>query len=83
MTLPEAKGLVSYILDLAVWAVVILWLVSLSPLGRDDTDPGSWGKRSGFVPRVDHKTGCEYLEGGRGGITPRLTADGSHMGCKQ
>lgn len=35
-------------------------------------------ERLGFYIRKDPATGCLYLEGDRGGITPRLRADGSH-----
>ena len=31
---------------------------------------------------TDAKTGCEFLISGSGSITPRIDADGIHMGCK-
>lgn len=31
---------------------------------------------------VDNVTGCEFLISGNGSITPRIDADGIHMGCK-
>lgn len=47
----------------------------------DDTDPP--GGRSGAILITDHATGCQYLRAGwAGGITPRIDADGVHMGCK-
>jgi hypothetical protein len=66
--------------------VALIWLgaagYAVSPIGRDDTDPGQWGARSGLMPYTDAATGCQYLRAGFGGITPRLTAKGEHMGCK-
>lgn len=32
---------------------------------------------------TDHLTGCQYLMGSRGGLTPRLDADGNHICNKQ
>ena len=31
---------------------------------------------------IDGDTGCQYLQNPNGGITPRIDADGVHMGCK-
>lgn len=62
--------------------VALAWIYAVSPIGRDDTDPGQWGARSGLMPHTDAATGCQYLRAGFGGITPRLTAKGEHMGCK-
>jgi len=46
---------------------------------RDDTDGQ---KRSNMALRTDYGTGCQYLESSRGAITPRLSVDGKHVGCK-
>lgn len=43
----------------------------------DDTDTPE--KRSGMRPHVDALTGCQYLSVSKGGITPRLDAQGRHM----
>lgn len=56
-------------------------LISLTPLSRDDSDPGTWGARSGMAVYVDHKTGCEYLSAG-GGFGPRLDSTG-HQVCEE
>lgn len=40
------------------------------------------GKRSGMAFYVDHGTGCQYV-GGLLNVTPRLGADGKHVGCRQ
>lgn len=65
----------------AVLLVAAYFLVaaigSCSP--RDATDPPS-GARSGMLLRTDHATGCQYLAEPFGGITPRVDADGRHMG---
>lgn len=67
------------------WVLVGYFLVVMvgkSPMGRDDSDPGQWGQRSGLMPRTDSRTGCQYLEGTRGGLTPRLDHNGRHVGCR-
>ncbi len=46
---------------------------------KDNTDPPHG--RSGMRLHADNLTGCQYLSIPGGGITPRLTADGRHMGC--
>lgn len=72
-----------------LWAIVIVLVVTAifveSPLARDDTDagPGWFDDRSNMKPLTDGKTGCQYLAGEKGGLTPRLTYDGKHMGCNQ
>lgn len=37
------------------------------------------GSRSGLEVRQDALTGCEYLAGSRGGLTPRLDHEGQHI----
>lgn len=67
------------------WLLLTYFLIVLigkSPAARDDTDPGQWGARSGVVPRTDSLTGCQYLEAGNGGLTPRLDGGGKHVGCR-
>ncbi len=67
------------------WVLVVYFLVALvgkSPIGRDDSDPGEWGQRSGIKPRTDYLTGCQYLEAVNGGLTPRLDKAGAHIGCR-
>lgn len=67
------------------WLVLGYFLVVLigkSPMGRDDSDPGAWGARSGLALRTDSRTGCQYLEAMSGGLTPRRDKDGEHIGCR-
>lgn len=48
---------------------------------RDDTDGR---ERSGLKLHTDHGTGCQYLSTPGGGITPRMSADGTtHHGCRE
>ena len=50
----------------------------------DDTDDMLNKERSGMALYTDNLTGCQYLKGGlAGGITPRLSADEKHIGCRQ
>ena len=48
-------------------------------IGFDATDDVDAGRRSGVALRIDHGTGCQYIEGQGGGITPRLDRDGRHI----
>ncbi|MBO9492188.1 hypothetical protein J7384_17640 [Endozoicomonas sp. G2_1] len=49
--------------------------------GMNSTDGPN--QRSNMVVRVDHQTGCQYLESARGGLTPRVDIKGNHLGCTQ
>lgn len=60
----------------------ITGVIFLLPIGRDDTD-AEWPDRSGLRPMTDALTGCQYLAAQNGGMTPRLTADGRHHGCRR
>jgi hypothetical protein len=85
---------VSTIIESALWLfaakfALIWWIVSFlagmlngflskhTDIGRDDTDPPRG--RSNMTIHTDHATGCQYLQGKRGGLTPRLDANGRHM----
>jgi hypothetical protein len=46
------------------------------------TDDAAAEVRSGMRLHTDHETGCQYLSIRSAGLTPRLAADGSHMGCR-
>lgn len=83
MTLEDCKKLLRWLAGCMLVGYGFAWLLGFTPLGRDDSDPGRWGERSGMQPRTDHATGCQYLAVPGGGITPRLTADGQHMGCRR
>ena len=79
------QDLKSYTVWLCRWVFVVYvfaTLVANSPIGRDNSDPGQWGGRSGITPRTDALTGCQYLEAANGGITPRLGRDGRQLGCR-
>ncbi len=54
--------------------------VLIVTMKKDDTDPPDG--RSGMWLRTDAATGCEYLEGMRGGLIARVDAAGRHMGCR-
>lgn len=83
MTLKEAKDFTAWIGGWMLLLWILMELYSATPLGRDSTDPHSWGfrTRSGMGLHEDARTGCEYLVAS-GGITPRLDRDGSHYGCR-
>lgn len=63
------------------FAVVFLLQVVLGWFGYgwDATDNRDTGTRSGVRLRMDHGTGCQYLEARSGGITPRLDRDGKQV----
>ena len=74
------------ILGCGKWLLIglaVVLVVDWMPVGRDDTDPGAWGTRSGLVPSTDTLTGCQYLRNPGGGITPRMTSEGKHLGCSR
>jgi hypothetical protein len=81
MTLNDAKSFVRWLLNMLFAFFFVVWVLGQTPLARDDTDPGQWGSRSGMALKTDSLTGCQYLVSA-GGITPRLKADGRHMGCR-
>lgn len=71
-----------WLFDKACIGIAVIWLLSLTPLGRDDSDVNDWGGRSGMSPRTDALTGCQYLATSAGGITPRVDASGKQIGCR-
>ena len=63
-------------------ASIIIGLINLSSLGRDDSDPDRYGDRSGLRVRTDSLTGCQYLESSKGNLIPRLDRTMQHIGCR-
>jgi hypothetical protein len=45
----------------------------------DDTDDRENNHASGMRLYTDYGTGCQYLRGGGGGITPRMDANGKQV----
>lgn len=84
MTYTEAQALVRSVVRLVLvvgcLACTLLLVLHYLPVGRDSTD-GAWPNRSGMQLRTDAATGCQYLEGSRGGITPRVGSNGLQAGC--
>lgn len=66
------------------WLVFFVAAVSITVASvladHDDTDPPDGS--SGMSLYTDAATGCQYLGSIHGGITPRLTPLGKHMGCR-
>lgn len=57
-----------------------LYLVSASPLGRDNSDRQEWfSPRSGLKVSTDELTGCQYFVGPSGGVIPRVDGKGRHV----
>ncbi len=75
--------------DFAYRAIIISLIIyvlsgalSIGGFVRDNTDnPESW-LPSGMRLHKDNLTGCEYLGGKNGGLTPRLNKDGEQVGCR-
>lgn len=81
--LETLKRFTFWLVWIFIAALALSQAVSITPIGRDDTDMGSWGGgRSGIKPVTDAMTGCQYLVSPHGGITPRLDGDGKHI-CKR
>lgn len=66
----------NFILSAATVYLVLSIIWTVIPYGRDSTDGD---RRSGLALRIDALTGCHYLEGSRGGLIPRVTANGEHI----
>ncbi|MFD1197395.1 hypothetical protein ACFQ3K_03505 [Brucella gallinifaecis] len=77
-SLIAAFGLI-VVFDIGMQAADRAILFPYLGIGDDDSD-GSY--RSGMSVRRDALTGCEYLEGRYGGLTPRLGPDGRQV-CRQ
>jgi len=58
--------------------VLLSYLISLLPVGLDDSDLNA-RHRSDMKIYTDYKTGLQYLGASKGGLTPRLNIDGTHM----
>jgi hypothetical protein len=76
------KGLVEFTKWLAMWYLIAMLFnyvaINLFGFGIDDSDKDK-NHRSGVKVITDYKTGLQYLESGRGGITPRLDANGKQV----
>lgn len=79
------KRVVTIVVDRLIvvigWYLLLYFLVVFA-LGvytnpKDDTDSPT--RRSGIALRIDNLTGCQYLEGARGGLTPRTDPSGNHI----
>jgi hypothetical protein len=68
---------------LATIVVLLLFIWWVGDTKFDSTDDVANRERSSLSIRTDHLTGCEYLVSFLGGPTPRVAADGTHMGCKE
>ena len=51
-------------------------------MGKFDRDSTDGIDRSNMSLHVDALTGCNYLSGANGGLTPRISSNGQHYGCK-
>lgn len=71
------EDLSNYVFKVVLAGIIIYAVVSFIPIGLDSTDDGT--DRSGMALRIDNMTGCHYLEGTNGGMTPRLYKDGTHI----
>lgn len=79
----ELRRFVMWLLALVFLAMMLSFMASSTPVGRDDSDmPGWGGGRSGVRVRIDHATGCEYLEATSGGLVPRWDGKGAQRGCR-
>ncbi len=58
--------------------MTIYWILMII-VGGFDRDTTDGEVRSGMALKIDALTGCHYLEGQRGGLTPRLDKEGLHI----
>jgi hypothetical protein len=78
-------ALVKFAIWLSMWfgiAIAISCIATnLFGIGTDDSDLDK-SHRSGVRVVTDYKTGLQYLETSKGGITPRLDAKGNQVSVK-
>lgn len=81
-TWPElaAKWFVLYCRALAITGLVWFVIEAFDLRPHDATDPVDG--RSGMELLRDAGTGCEYLAAPVGGLSPRMSSTGEHMGCR-
>jgi hypothetical protein len=72
------EDLKAYLLKVFATYVVIVLAYTVIPATTDSTDSGIFS-RSGVSLRIDYGTGCHYLEGAGGGLTPRVDKEGNHI----
>lgn len=76
------NALVAFTKWLAMWYVIGMiinfLIINLFGYGTDDSDLDK-SHRSGVKVITDYKTGLQYLETSKGGITPRLNVDGKQL----
>lgn len=65
---------------LSVIGICVATAMAFQFLAPTDETDGA-GARSQMALRVDHGTGCQYLESSRGSLTPRMGRDGKQV-CK-
>lgn len=75
-----AKGFGRYAAKVIITGVIVLKMfgiiLKMFGWGIDTTDESTWN-RSNLKPLKDAATGVQYLSDGKGGLTPRINADGS------
>tara|TARA_Y100000310_G_C20691139_1_gene822288 strand:+ start:2302 stop:2541 length:240 start_codon:yes stop_codon:yes gene_type:complete len=73
------KDSIKFIFNISVilLSIFCLYKILTFSVPKDSTD--SEDKRSGMILYNDYQTGCQYLGGLFGGITPRLDAEGKHI----
>jgi len=72
-----SAALSSFVIPIAAIVVILVGVRYLNPY--DGTDDAKNKLRSGATLVTDYGTGCQYLKGTFGGITPRLNANGEHI----
>jgi hypothetical protein len=86
MTLQETKEFTTWVvrnlLKNFVVGIIVLTAYQTFLVPTDTTD-GEWPNRSGMRPLTDAQTGCQYLMVPGGGVTPRISSEGNHMGCRR
>lgn len=76
--LQALKAWTHWILCWIAILIVLSYVISLLPVGLDDSDLNS-RNRSDMKIYTDYKTGLQYLGASKGGLTPRLNIDGTQM----
>ena len=67
----------SFVAGVVIGLLISLSVIYSSSSPKDSTDPIDG--RSGLEIKVDAMTGCQYLTTPKGGLTPRLDANGKQI----
>lgn len=73
------KDLLWSLAGIVVVFAIFKYAADFFNIGFENTDNYETNTRSKMALRIDHGTGCHYLESSKGHLIKRRTSDGSHL----